>query len=75
MDKKVSYDYKIIYPVINGFITNDISSHLHICNHSIFTFGIIGLCLGFSSTSNVDSLENFRRTVVDKVKTYICLLK
>ena len=62
-------------PVVNGFSPNDVSSHLHICDHSIVTFGIRGRCLGFSNTSRVDSLDRFRRTVVEKVKTYICLKK
>ena len=33
--KKVSYAYKIIDQVINGFIPNDESSNLHICDYSI----------------------------------------
>ena len=65
----VSYDSKIIYPVINGFSPNEVSSHLHICDHPIVTIGIIGLCLEFSNISHVDSLEGFRKSVVYKVRT------
>ena len=39
LPQKVSYDSKRIDPVINGFITNDVSSNLHIYDHSIVTFG------------------------------------
>ena len=40
--KKLIYffSHKVSYPVLNGFITNDSSIHFHICDHSIFTFGI-----------------------------------
>ena len=40
LSQKFSYDSKIIHPVINGFSPNEKSSHLHICDNSIFTFGI-----------------------------------
>ena len=48
---------------------------MHICDHSIVTFGTSKKCLGFSNTSHVESLDKFRRSVVDKVKTDICILK
>ena len=57
----------MIDPVINAFIPNEVRSHLQICNHSIITFGN-RLCVGFSNTSHVDSLDRFRTTVVYKVK-------
>ena len=57
-----------IDPVINGFSINEVKVHLHICDHSIVTFGIRVLCLGFSNTSNVDNLYRFRTSVADKVK-------
>ena len=38
--QKVSYASKIIDRIINVFSTNYASSHLHIYNHSIVTFGI-----------------------------------
>ena len=75
MSQKVSNASKIIDPVINGFSPNDESIHLYICYHSIFTFVIIESCIGFSNTSRVDSLDRFRISVVDKVKTDICILQ
>ena len=68
LSQKVSYDSNIIDLIINGFSPNDISSHFHICDHSIVTFGITEKHLGFSNDSHVDSLDRFRRSVVDKVK-------
>ena len=73
LSQKGSYSFKIIDPVINGFIPNDVSIHLHICDQSIVTFGIRGRCLGFSITYHVDSLDRFRRSVVDKVKGDKCI--
>ena len=58
----------MIDPVINGFSTNEVKNHLHIRDHSMVTFGIMGLCLVFSNTSHIDSLDRFRKSVVDKVK-------
>ena len=75
MYQKVSYTYKIVDLVINGFSTNDVSSHSHICDHSIVTFGIREKCIGFSNTSHVDILDRFIRSVVDKVKSDIFLLQ
>ena len=75
MSRKVSYSSKIIDAVINVFSPNYESSNFHICDHSIVTFGIKGKCLDFSDTSHVEILDRFRRSVVDKVKTCICLLK
>ena len=72
--QKVSYASSIIDPVINGFSPNEVIIHLYICDHSIITFGRIGLCLGFSNTSNVESLERFRISVVDKFKLDISIL-
>ena len=65
LSQKFSHASKIIYPVINGFITNDESNHLHISDHSIVTLVMKYKKSGFSNTSHVDSLERFRRTVVD----------
>ena len=73
LSEKVSNASKIIDTVINGFIPNDESSNLHICDHSIVTFGIREKKLGFSNTSHVDSLDRFRRSVVDKVKSDVCI--
>ena len=53
---------------MNGFSTNDVTSHLHICDQLIITVSMRGLCLLFSNSFHVDSLYKFRRTVVDKVK-------
>ena len=63
-----SYDYIISDPVINGFSTNEVRSHLNICYHLIITFGNMGLYLGFSNTYYVDSFDIFREAVVEKVK-------
>ena len=60
-------------PVINGFSPNDVSSNLHICDHSIVKFGIREKYIGFSNTSHVDSLYRFRRSVFDNIKKDICI--
>ena len=75
LSQKVKYASKIINPVINESSTNEVTSHFYICGHSIVTFGIKGLCLGFSNTSYVVSLDKFRKSVFDKVKTEVCILK
>ena len=75
LSQKVSYASKIIDPIIDGFSPNDESSHIHICDHSIFTFVIRERCIGFSNTFHVDSLDRFRISVVDKVKLDICILQ
>ena len=62
-------------PVINGFSPNDVKFHLEICDHSIVTSSIIGLCLGFSNTSDVDSLDMFRKLVFDQVKLDMRIFK
>ena len=41
---------------------------MYTCYHSIIILFIIGLCLAFSKTSHVDSLDRFRKLVVEKVK-------
>ena len=41
----------------------------------IFLFRIIEKCIGFSNTSHVDSLDRFRISVVDNVKSDICILQ
>ena len=74
MSQKVSNASKRIDPVNIGFSPNDVSSNLHICDHWIVTFGIIEKIIGFSNTSHVDSLDRFGISVVDKVKTDICIL-
>ena len=73
MSQKISYALKTTDPVINGFIPNDESSYLYICDHSIVIFGIKEKCLGLSNTSHVESLYRFRDTVFDKVKTDVCI--
>ena len=75
MSQKFSYASKIIDPVIYGFSPNYESIHFHRCDHSIFTFGTREKYIGFSNNSRVDSLERFRRSVVDKVKSDICILQ
>ena len=44
---KCSYDYIIIYSVINGFSPNEVKIHQYICDDSIITFFIRGFRLGF----------------------------
>ena len=73
MSQKVSYASNIIDIVINLFIPNEVTIHLQICEHSIVTYGIRGLCIGFSDTSHVDSLDRFIKSVVDKVKIDVCI--
>ena len=68
LSQKVISSYIKTDPVITGFIPNEVKGHLQIYDHSIVTFGIRGLYLGFSNTSHVDSLYRFRKSVVDKVK-------
>ena len=68
LSQKVGYSSKIIDPVINGLSTNELRNHLHICYHSIVKLGISGFCSELSNTSNVDSLDIFRKSVADKVK-------
>ena len=75
LSQKVSYDSKIIDPIINGFSPNEVRNNFHIYDQSIVTFGIRGLCSGFSNTSHVDSLDRFRKLFVDKVKTYLWIKK
>ena len=75
MSQKVSNASKINDPFINGFIPNYKSSYLHICDHSIVTSGIREKYIGFSNTSCVDSLDRFRRSVVDNVKSDIFVLQ
>ena len=65
----------IIYSVINVFIPNAVSIHLHIWDHSIVAVGKRGLGLGFSNTSHVDSLNRFRKLVTRKVHNAIDNLK
>ena len=71
LSHKFSYSYIMIDTIINGFIPNEIKMYLSIFDHSIITFGIRVLCLGFSKTSRAGSLDRFRKTSVDKVKFYI----
>ena len=71
LPQKVSNASKIIDQVINGFSPNYESSHFHICDNSIVTFLIGETIIGFSNTSHIDSLDRFRRSVVDKAKTDI----
>ena len=68
MSRKTSNASNITDPVINWFSSSYVSSNLHICDHSIVTFGIIVKCVGFSNASCVDCLHRFRISVLDKVK-------
>ena len=73
MSIKVSHASKIIDPAINRLSPNEVKIHLQICYHSMMIFGMRGLCLGFSNTSHFDSLDRFRKSVDDKVKTDVCI--
>ena len=64
----MGYIQKSIDQDINVFSPIEVKVHFHVCDHSIVTFVQRGLCLGFSKTSNVGSLDRFRKSVVDKVK-------
>ena len=48
---------------------------MHICDNSVFTFRIRKQCIGLSNTYNVDSLNSFRGSVVDKFKSELCILQ
>ena len=61
MSQKVSYTSKITDTVINEFIPHEVTSHSHIWDHSIVTFGIRGFCVRFLNTSHVDSLYRFKK--------------
>ena len=58
----------MIGPDIIVFSPNEVRSHFQICDHSIMTFRKTGLCLGFSNTFHVYSLERFGGLFVKKVK-------
>ena len=75
MPQKISYSYKITDPVIDEFSPNGESSYLYIYYHSSVTFVIRETFKGFSNTSHVHSLDRFRRSVFDKVKSDICILQ
>ena len=69
LSQKVSYDTVIIW-----FSTNELNNHLQICYHSIVSFGIRWFYLEFSNISRVDSLDRFRKSVVDMVKPEVYIL-
>ena len=73
LSKKVSYVSNLIDPVTNGFNTHEVISYLHIFDLSIVKFGIRVFCLGFSKHSYVDSLYRFRKSVVYKFITELCI--
>ena len=75
LSQKVSSASMIIGIVINVFSTNEEKSYFQIFDQSIVTFCIRGLCLGFSNTSHVDSLDRFIKAVVDRVEFDIHILK
>ena len=64
----------VIDLVITRFITNVVRSHFSICDHSIINFVKRGFCFGFSNTSHVDSLDRFRKSVVDNDEVEISIL-
>ena len=74
MSQKVSYASKRIYPVIYEFSPNDELSNFHICDSSIVTFRI-RKNIGLYNTYHVDSLNRFIRSVLDEVKSDMCILQ
>ena len=64
----------MIHPVINGLSPNEVRIHLQIFDNPIIEFEKIGLYLGFSNTSHVESLYRFRKSVDNKVKLDIIIL-
>ena len=62
-----------IDPVINVFSNNKLKGHFRIYDKSIVIFVKRGLCLELSNTSRVESLDRFRKKVVNKVKLDICI--
>ena len=75
MSQKIGHTYMKIDGIISGFGPNEVRSYYTIFDHSIATFGIIVLCLGFSNIYYVDSLYRFIKSVVDNFKLDICVLK
>ena len=73
MFQKFSYASIKIDPVVNGFSSNEVKIHFHICYYSIIPFGIRGFCSGHYNTSHVNSLDRFIKSVVDKVKIDVCV--
>ena len=65
----------MIGPVINVFGHYKVRINLIICDHSIITFRKTVLCVGFSNTYHVDSLDIFSKLVVEKVHNSIDNLK
>ena len=65
LSQNVSYHSMVIGPVIIGFSPNEEISHLQIFDHSIITFEKFYFCLRFSNTSQVDSLDRFRKVVIE----------
>ena len=61
----------MIDPVTNGFGSDKVRIHLQIFCHQIINFSKILFCIRFSNTSCVESLETFRKLVVENVKLYI----
>ena len=74
LSRKGSYASAMIHPVINGLSPNEVRSNLQIFDNPIIDFEKIGLCLGFSNTSHVESLYRFRKSVDNKVKLDIIIL-
>ena len=74
LSQKVSYASMKVDLVMNVFSPNEVDCCLHICDLSIITYVKKEFCWGFSNTSRVNSLDSFRKSVVDKVKLDICIL-
>ena len=75
MSQKSIYCSKRIEPIIIELSPNEVRSNFHICDHSIVTFFNKRIIFRVSNTYHVDSLECFRKSVVDKVKTDVCIKK
>ena len=75
MSQKSIYCSKRIEPIIIELSPNEVRSNFHICDHSIVTFFNKRIIFRVSNTYHVDSLDLFRKSVVDKVKTDVCIKK
>ena len=67
LSQKVSYASMIIDTVISGISPNEEKHYLHNCDIWIINFGKRSLFLGFSNTYHVDSLDRFRKVVIENV--------
>ena len=75
LSQKVIYVSMMIDQVISEFSPNKGISYLNICDNSIINVWKQCFYLGFSNTSNAESLYGFRKVVIEKVHNDIENLK